>query len=375
MERYKFVDEDGVYTGSQSVHNPHPGGYDYEILHPETKRPMRKPANGYRFPWETMKRDYIDKDLLIYGPDENRIVQIKVYLKDYQDSLRSVIDLDGRLGTYALNALFGRGADVFDNPKPPQLLKRLIAFSGAPKALIVDYFAGSGTTAQAAIEVARRSETRVNYLLVEMGDYFETVLKPRLQKVIYSKDWADGKPVSREGSSHAFKYLHLESYEDALDNIAFQPVDDQAMLQMEDYLLSYMLDFETKGSETFLNVAKLDAPFDYRLRRHGKDDSLPVDLPETFNYLIGLRVESRRVLENKGARYLVYRGRAEERETAVLWRTTRNWEQKDFEADREFVAKHKLTGGAEDVYVNTDSFIPGARSLDPVFKRRMFEEE
>ena len=36
---------------------------------------MRKPANGYRFPWETMKRDYIDKDLLIYGPDENRIVR------------------------------------------------------------------------------------------------------------------------------------------------------------------------------------------------------------------------------------------------------------------------------------------------------------
>ena len=96
---------------------------------------MRKPANGYRFPWETMKREYIDKDLLIYGPDENRIVQIKVYLKDYQDSLRSVIDLDGRLGDLCLNALFGKGADVFDNPKPPQLLKRLIAFSGAPKAL------------------------------------------------------------------------------------------------------------------------------------------------------------------------------------------------------------------------------------------------
>ena len=162
-----------------------------------------------------------------------------------------------------------------------------------------------------------------------MGDYFETVLKPRLQKVIYSKDWADGKPVSREGSSHAFKYLHLESYEDALDNIAFQPVDDQAMLQMEDYLLSYMLDFETKGSETFLNVAKLDAPFDYRLRRHGKDDSLPVDLPETFNYLIGLRVESPGAGEQGRPLSRVPRARRE-RETAVLWRTTRNWEQEGF---------------------------------------------
>jgi len=375
VDRYKFVDDDGVYTGSQSVHNPHPGGYDYEIKHPDTKRPMRKPATGYRFPWETMKRDYIDRDLLIYGPDENRIVQIKVYLKDYQDSLRSVVDLDGRLGAYALNSLFGRGSDIFDNPKPPQLLKRLIAFSGAPKTLLVDYFAGSGTTAQVAVEIARQSKKEVKYLLVEMGHYFETVLKPRLQKVIYSKEWKDGKPLSRQGSNHAFKYLRLESYEDALDNITFETADPQAMLQLEDYVLSYMLDFETKSSETLLNVAKLDTPFDYKLRRHGKDEPLAVDLPETFNYLIGLHVASRRTYENKGVRYLVCRGKAEGRETAIIWRTTRGWKKEDFEADREFVAKQKLTAGAEDVFVNTDSFIEGARSLDPVFKRRMFSDE
>jgi adenine-specific DNA-methyltransferase len=55
-------------------------------------------------------------------------------------------------------------------------------------------------------------------------------------------------------------------------------------------------------------------------------------LPETFNYLVGLHVESRRVYDNKGERYLVYRGRVEARETAVIWRTTRGWTQKEFEA-------------------------------------------
>ena len=49
------------------------------------------------------------------------------------------------------------------------------------------------------------------YILIEMGEYFDTVLKPRIQKVIYSKDWKDGKPVDREGSSHIFKYIKLES--------------------------------------------------------------------------------------------------------------------------------------------------------------------
>jgi hypothetical protein len=54
-----------------------------------------------------------------------------------------------------------------------------------------------------------------SYVLVEMGKHFDAVLKPRIQKVIYSKDWKDGKPVSREGSSHLFKYVRLESYEDS----------------------------------------------------------------------------------------------------------------------------------------------------------------
>ncbi len=241
--------------------------------------------------------------------------------------------------------------------------------------VVLDYFAGSGTTAHAVINLNREDKGSRKYILVEVGEYFDTVLKPRIEKVIYSEDWKNGKPISRKGSSHAFKYLHLESYEDALDNIAFQTPDKQDMFKLDDYVLSYMLDFETKQSETLLNVAKLDSPFDYKLKRHGKDKPLPVDLPETFNYLIGLHVESRRVYENKGTRYLVYCGKAEGKQTVVIWRTTSGWDKKEFEQDRDFVLKEKLTDGAEDVFVNTDSFIPGARSLDPVFKHRMFNEE
>ncbi len=243
------------------------------------------------------------------------------------------------------------------------------------EAIVLDFFAGSGTTGHAVIALNDQLKECRKFILVEMGAYFDTVLKPRIQKVIYSRDWADGKPVSRQGASHGFKYLRLESYEDSLDNITFEASESQGALQLEDYVLSYMLDFETKSSDTLLNVAKLDAPFDYKLRRHGKDEPLAVDLPETFNYLIGLHVATRRVYENEGVRYLVYRGKAEGKETAVIWRTTRGWKKQEFEVDREFVAKQKLAEGAEDVFVNTDSFIEGARSLDPVFKRRMFSDE
>jgi adenine-specific DNA-methyltransferase len=136
-----------------------------------------------------------------------------------------------------------------------------------------------------------------------------------------------------------------------------------------------MLGFETKASETLLNVASLDSPFDYSLHRHGKDKPLLADLTETFNYLLGLHVASRHVYQANGTRYLIYRGHVHGKHTVVLWRTTRGWGTKEFEADKEFVSKHKLTEGAEEIFVNSDSFIPGARSIDPIFKRSMFSQD
>jgi adenine-specific DNA-methyltransferase len=97
----------------------------------------------------------------------------------------------------------------------------------------MDYMAGSGTTAQAVINLNREDGGRRKYILVEMGGYFDTVLVPRIKKVVYSKDWQDGKPVSREGSSHMFKYIRLESYEDTLNNLELKRTEAQQSLLEE----------------------------------------------------------------------------------------------------------------------------------------------
>ena len=95
----------------------------------------------------------------------------------------------------------------------------------------------------------------------------------------------------------------------------------------DEYLLKYMLKWETKGSETLLNVAKLASPFSYRLRVHvnGEKQERAVDLAETFNYLLGLKVREREVYADNGRRYLVYRGETRDRpghKVAVIWRET-----------------------------------------------------
>lgn len=371
---YRYLDDQGHPFQSVSLRAPEPRTdpkFHQPLLHPFTKKPCPVPPNGFSRTPETLA-EMVARGEIIFGDDDTTQPRQKVILtEDSRRQISSVIQ-DARKGKSDLSPL---GLD-FPYCHPVSLYKELISAAvQTVDGIVLDHFAGSGTSGHAVMQINRENRTKLKYILVESGEQWDTILKPRIEKIIYSKDWADGKPLSRSGSSHLFKYLRLESYEDALDNITFEAADAQMMLRLEDYVLSYMLDFETKQSETLLNVAKLDAPFDYKLRRHGKDEPLPVDLPETFNYLIGLHAASRRVYENKGARYLIYRGKADGRETVILWRSTRGWKQEHFEADRDFVVKQKLTEGAEDIFVNTDSFIEGARSLDPVFKKKMFSED
>lgn len=131
--------------------------------------------------------------------------------------------------------------------------------------------------------------------------YFDEILRPRIQKVAYSTDWKDGKPVERDGISHCFKYLRLESYEDTLNNLSLQtdPARERALADnpalRQDYVLNYWLDVETQGSQSLLNVAAFRDPTAYtmRIKQPGSDvlREQRIDLIETFNWLIGLWVE------------------------------------------------------------------------------------
>ena len=288
-------------------------------------------------------------------------------------------------GTRALIDLFG-DALGFPFPKAAGLVEDCIRASGCEsQSIVLDYFAGSGTTGHAVINLNREDGGERKFILVEMGEYFDSVLLPRIKKVTFSPEWKDGRPKraatpeEAERSPRIVKYMRLESYEDALDGIGFD--EDAGRLNLEEsidgYLLKYMLRWETKQSETLLNAAMLTRPFDYRLRVYaqGETQERTADVAETFNYLLGLNVRTRRVYHDAGMRYLVYRGETREapgRSVAVIWRETEGWTDEDFARDRKFVSEKVLDGGADTVYVNGNSVIPGAKAIEPLFKARMF---
>ena len=169
LDRYKYIDKGGVYTGSQSVHNPGREGYRYDVIHPETKRPCKQPLMGYRFPKDTMD-ELLDKKKILFGEDDSKIIELKVYAHEYEEKLPSVLALDGRLGSYELRGFFPEVTKIFDNPKPIQLITQLLSFTTMSDSLILDFFAGSGTTAHAVMQLNAEDGGNRQFICVQIDE-------------------------------------------------------------------------------------------------------------------------------------------------------------------------------------------------------------
>jgi adenine-specific DNA-methyltransferase len=318
---------------------------------------------------------------------------VKIYTKVRgfeTTTLKDILtDISTSEGGKELSHLFGDVA--FPNyPKPVVLVEVFAGQAGDDVDLIADFFAGSGPTAHAVINLNREDGGRRKYILVEMGEYFDTVLVPRIKKVVYSKDWKDGKPVSREGISHMFKYIRLESYEDTLNNLELKrteqqnkelsPDDPQKYSERksfrEDYILHYMLDVESRGSPSLLNLDRFDDPFSYKLNiatsTAGETKPTVIDLVETFNYLIGLRVKTIRYIDG----VCVVTGTNPQGERVlILWRNTKKMDNDKL--DEWFKTQGYDTKGQEFdlIYVNGDNNLGNFKRLAPTWKVRLIEEE
>ena len=277
----------------------------------------------------------------------------------------------------------------FDFPKSVALVEDCIRASGGGEAgaRILDFFAGSGATGHAVVNLNREDDGRRRYVLVEIGRHFDTIILPRIKKVVYSPDWKAGKPVSRAGVSQVFKCVRLESYEDAMDSLEVAPSADEREGLLagnselaEDYRLRYALSAETSGSACLLGKEFTD-PFAYRLSvvQDGVRQDVQVDLPETFNWLIGLRVEARRRIED----VLTIAGTdAQGRQCLLLWR---NVDQMGSGALDTWFDRNRMQipDRLDLVYVNGDHTLnakrrPGetwvAESVEPIFRKMMFED-
>lgn len=282
-------------------------------------------------------------------------------------------------GTNLLANLFGE-SNRFTFPKALHLVEDCLRVANLEDGqYCLDFFGGSGTTSHAVINLNREDDGERKYILVEVNDYFDTVIIPRIHRVTFATKWKDGVPQNKEGISHLVKILRLESYEDALNNVRLErPATGQDALLPDEtpgYLLSYMLDVESRNSPTLLTQDAFATPFDYKLliqRGYVSPQEQTVDLVETFHYLIGLHVKTLRAYEHQERRYRISTGEvhAENRteRIAVVWRNTADL---NLDAEKAWIAEILDPADFDIIYVNGTSHIPKAEPLELTFRTRM----
>ena len=278
-------------------------------------------------------------------------------------------------GTNLLKSVLGK--PLFSFPKSIFAVLDSIKIVSGKQDIILDYFAGSGTTAHAVINLNREDKGNRQYILVEQGEYFDTVLKPRVQKVIYSQEWKDGKPVpsdkvsgSLNGVPQIVKVLKLESYEDTLNNLELRRSDLFDHLPenaQHDYLLHYMLNIESRDS--LLNVSHFAKPFDYQLKiatnSAGAFDNKNIDLVETFNYLIGatvIGVDDKRSEQGFVAVECRLPNQHTDEKTLIFWR---DCERIGYDELQQHFAEHLRISPADSEY--SQVYVNGDHTLETVW--------
>lgn len=326
-------------------------------------------------------------------------------------------------GTNLVQAMLG-DRSAFSYPKSLFSVEDALRCSLEDEGTVIDYFAGSGTTGHAVINLNREDAGRRTFVLVEMGDYFDTVLLPRLKKATFSPEWKEGKPKrlatqeEAERGPRVMKVVRLESYEDSLNNLEprrnkaqgqllFAPEAQGADGVKEQYILRYMLDVETRGSQSLLNVQAFADPTAYTLKvkRPGSDESreVNVDLLETFNWLIGLTVKHIAAPQTLSAAFerdsegrLRLQGRLKQeadggywfrtvtgttpdgRKTLVIWRKLTGKPEEDNLVLDEWFTKQGYSSNDSEfdlIFVNGGNNLENLKTPDDLWKVRLIEED
>ncbi len=191
----------------------------YAVINPHTRAIVNHPTHAWKYSRSTYE-EHIRENRLWWGVNGSlRYPRLKNFLNESEE--KGIVPIDLMLadvagttdeGTKQLQAVFQSAAIEFNNPKPTKLIENLIEIaegaSGKADAIILDSFAGSGTTAHATLSLNREDGGKRKFILVECEDYADTITAERVRRVI------NGVPNARDAALRAglggsFTYCRL----------------------------------------------------------------------------------------------------------------------------------------------------------------------
>ena len=167
-KHYDNVDARGVFFPAD-ISWPGGGGPMYTVFHPKTLKPVKLPARGWITPDEKKMGQWIEDDRVNFGEDETKVPTLKSHLKDQEyQAPYSVFYQDGRAATKRLRDLMG--GDYFDFPKDETVLQEIVEMLTSENDVVVDFFAGSGTTGHAVMAQNTVDGGARRYVLVQLPE-------------------------------------------------------------------------------------------------------------------------------------------------------------------------------------------------------------
>ena len=189
---YKYDDKDGKglwRTDNLTVKSYSPE-YDYPIVNPKTGKEYNPPQGTC---WRTSKKQmqvWLKETRVFFGHNGKGAPQLKRYLQEVQQGIvpltvwtyDEVGHTDG--ARKLLKEIFSDQQLPFDNPKALGLLQRILTIAADKNAIILDSFAGSGTTAHAVLALNKEDGGNRKFILVECEDYADKITAERVRRVI-----------------------------------------------------------------------------------------------------------------------------------------------------------------------------------------------
>ncbi|RDI91127.1 modification methylase, type III R/M system [Thermosipho africanus Ob7] len=295
-KRYKNIDNDprGPWAPSDlsvKTYNPQ---YVFPIIDPLTGKEYWPPKGRC---WMTSKEriQYLIEDNRIYFGKGKPV--LKKFISEVKEGIVPLTIWDDTPytteGIRELKNLFltKTTEPIYSNPKPTTLIKKIVYIStqkASLNAIILDFFAGSGTTAHAVMKLNKEDGGRRKFILIEMADYFYEVIIPRIKKVSYSFNWKDGKPTDADGIGVFIKYYELEQYEEVLRNAKYEHGDLSLQPSPgKDVFNEYIFMRSPKFVETVLrregNEYKVDLSKLYPEKK--------IDIVETLSNVLGKKIK------------------------------------------------------------------------------------
>jgi hypothetical protein len=223
-KHYNWSDDRGLYFAADFA-GPDDGRASrprHDILHPITNKPCKKPSTGWR--WDEAKTKWALEQMpprIHFGPDETTIPNRKSYLEEIDsEPYPSVFYRDGRSATLEVENLIGKG--WFQFPKNTDVMAELIELVTGPEDIVLDYFAGSGTTAHAVLNINQTHGSNRRFVMVQLPEPTEKAAYPtiahitreRIRQAISKLNESDAGKLDLEGHARqdrGFRAFRLSS--------------------------------------------------------------------------------------------------------------------------------------------------------------------